>query len=87
MPKSIKGHVFAFTGKIVDWPRDSRLYPYVRRHGGCIANKAASMTSAEYLVHGEILGGRESTRKLEKAHELNIPIITEEMFLRLVGRN
>ena len=85
MPQGIRNHVFAFTGKIADWPRESRLYPYVRRHGGQVASKAGSMKPAEYLVHGEILGGRRSTRKLEKAHELNMPIITEEMFFRLAG--
>ena len=83
VPKGIRGHVFAFTGKIADWPRDCRLYPYVRQHGGRIASKAGAMGSAECLVQGEILGGQQSTRKLERAHELNIPIITEEMFFRL----
>jgi HKD family nuclease len=67
IPTEIKGHVFAFTGKIVDWPRDDRLYPYVERRGGSVAKKAGSMNSAECLVHAEILGGRRSTRKLLKA--------------------
>lgn len=85
IPKGIKGHVFAFTGKIADWPRDSRLYPYVRRHGGRLAEGAGAMTSAECLVHAEILGGRKSTRKLVKARALKIPIITEEQFFKLAG--
>jgi len=59
------------------------LYPYVRHHGGRIASNAGAMGSAECLVQGEILGGQQSTRKLERARELNIPIITEEMFFQL----
>jgi BRCT domain type II-containing protein len=43
------------------------------------------MNSAECLVHAEILGGRRSTRKLLKARERKIPIITEEQFFTLAG--
>jgi len=85
IPNRIKGHVFAFTGKIADWPRHARLYPYVERHGGRVVEKAGAMGLAEFLVHGEILGGRESTQKLVRARQLNIPIITEEEFLKLAG--
>jgi HKD family nuclease len=83
VPSRIKGHVFAFTGKIAGWPRKRILYPRVERRGGRVAK---SIGSAECLVHAEILGGRKTTRKLAKARQMNIPIITEEQFLRLVGR-
>jgi hypothetical protein len=43
------------------------------------------MGSANCLVHGEILGGRKSTRKLVKARQLNIPIISEEQFFLPAG--
>jgi HKD family nuclease len=81
----IKDQVFAFTGKIADWPRNAKLYPYVKRRGGHVAETARAMGSANCLVHGEILGGRKSTRKLVKARQLNIPIITEEQFFNLLG--
>jgi HKD family nuclease len=83
LPQRIKGHLFAFTGKIADWPRETRLYPYVEQHGGSVAKRAAAMSSAECLVHAEILGGRRSTKKLMRAHQLKIPIITEEQFFKL----
>jgi len=83
IPKRIRGHIFAFTGKIADWPRTATLYPYVEEHGGHVAKRAAAMSSAECLVHAEILGGRKSTKKLMRAHQLNIPIITEEQFFKL----
>jgi|SRR5581483_5148696 len=83
----IKDHVFAFTGRIADWPRTAKLYPYVKRRGGRVAETAGAMGSADCLVHGEILGGRKSTRKLMRARQLNIPIISEEQFFNLLGLN
>jgi HKD family nuclease len=78
-PNRIKGHVFAFTGRIAGWPRRI-LYPRVERHGGRVAK---SIGSAEYLVHAE-LGNRMTTRKLKGARRLSIPIIPEEQFLKLI---
>jgi HKD family nuclease len=82
-PEKLKGHVFAFTGRIADWPRKRILYPRVERRG---AQVAKSIGSAQYLVQAELLGGRKTTRKLIKARKLKIPIITEEQFLKLMGR-
>jgi NAD-dependent DNA ligase len=75
--------VFAFTGKIPGWPRRRILYPRVEERGGQVAK---SIGTAECLVHAEILGGRKTTRKLVKARQMNIPIITEEQFLSLIKR-
>ncbi len=82
-PNRLEGHIFAFTGRIADWPRKRILYPRVERRG---AQVAKSIGSAQYLVHAELLGGRKTTRKLMKARKLKIPIITEEQFLNLMGR-
>jgi HKD family nuclease len=86
LPKRIRGHRFAFTGKIDDWPRDDRLYPFVRRHGGEIAYKAGSLESADCLVHGQILGGRKTTRKLAAAEKHQVPIISDEEFFEIAKR-
>jgi len=51
-----------------------------------VADKAGGVGSAECLIHAEILGGRKSTLKLVKAHQLKIPIITEEQFFKLARR-
>jgi BRCT domain type II-containing protein len=80
-PNRIKGHVYAFTGRIAGWPRERILYPRVERRGGRVAK---SIASAECLVHAELLGGLKTTRKLVKARQMNIPIITEEQFLKLL---
>ena len=56
-----------------DWPRDAKLYPYVKRHGGRIAETAGAMGSANCLVHGEILGGRKNTRKSRESSPIEYP--------------
>jgi HKD family nuclease len=83
IPKKLGGHTFVFTGKIADWPRDGKLYPYVERHGGHVAKGVWAMGPADCLVHAEILGGRKSTQKLVRARQLKIPIITEDQFFRI----
>lgn len=86
VPSRVRGYTFAFTGRIKDWPRDEKLYPYVRRLGGDIADRSGSIGRAHCLIHGDILGGRKSTRKLDAAAELQIPIINEEEFFALARR-
>ncbi len=79
--RTIKGHAFAFTGKINGWPRKRILYPRVKRRGGLVAK---SIGSAGWLVEARIMGGRQTTRKLMKARQLNIRIITEEEFMSVM---
>jgi HKD family nuclease len=86
VPSQIRGFKFGFTGKIEDWPREKRLYPFVRRRGGEVANKASSLRSADCLVHGQILGGRKSTRKLAAAESHQIPVIPDEEFFEIAER-
>jgi len=83
-PKRIKGHTFCFTGKIPEWPRETRLYPKLKRWGGGVAKTADNMKLADCLVHGDILGGRKSTRKLVRARATGVPIINEEEFFKIL---
>ena len=62
----IKGQLFVFTGRIVPWPRERKLYPTIRKLGGIIGEQRANWHSA-ILVQAELMGGRETTRKLEAA--------------------
>jgi len=84
VPERIHEIKFAFTGGIADWPREPDLYPLVEKYGGRIARKANAMAKADFLVHGDILGGRTSTQKLRAARRQNIPVITEEEFFAAV---
>lgn len=85
VPKRIKGYNFAFTGGIPDWPRESRLYPIVRKLGGRIT-EAEHIANANCLVHGEIMNGIKNTRKLRGARLQHIPVISEEAFMALIAR-
>jgi HKD family nuclease len=68
------------TNLLVDDRRIVQVFRVERLSG----KVAKSIGSAECLVHAEILGGRKTTRKLVKARQMNIPIITEEQFLALM---
>jgi HKD family nuclease len=85
-PRRVKGHVFAFTGKIHKWPRATKLYPLIKRLGGQVVPSADGIARADCLVHGDILGRKKSTRKLARARVEKMPIITEEDFFRLVSQ-
>ena len=84
-PKRISGYRFAFTGGIPDWPRAKMLYPCVRKLGGRII-EAEHITSADCLVHGEVMSGRKTTRKLRGARQNKIPVIPQEEFMALVAK-
>ncbi|MDQ2987399.1 MAG: hypothetical protein M3R13_11905 [Armatimonadota bacterium] len=85
VPKGIKGHKFVFTGRIVGWPRDHKLYPYVRRLGGEVGPKSSAIPGAAALVQGETMGGRE-TEKLKVARKCGSLILTEQEFFEIARR-
>jgi NAD-dependent DNA ligase len=86
IPNRISGFRFAFTGKIEGWTRESELYPMVRKMGGTIALRFDSMATANALVHGNIMDGSETTKKLEEAKLRNIPVISEDEFFKAVKK-
>ena len=85
IPARIRGYRFAFTGKIWGWPRDGVLYPMVRKLGGTIAPRADSMASASALVHGNILGGASTTKKLREAAQRGVLVMSEDEFFKAVA--
>ena len=82
LPKRIKGNTFVFTGRIHDWPRPSRLYPYVEKLGGFIGMKASALPTAAALVQGELMGF-DDTLKLRTARGLGSLIITQDEFFEI----
>jgi HKD family nuclease len=86
IPNRIRGFKFAFTGKIEGYPRDLVLFPLVEKLGGTIALRYDSMASADALVHGNVMGGSETTKKLEEAKLRNIPVISEDEFFKAVAK-
>jgi hypothetical protein len=76
--------MFAFTGRIPDWPREAKLYPVVRRLGGKVVDTLGQIVKADYLVKGIFQGDRKETRKLVRAREHAVPIKGWKQFLKML---
>jgi hypothetical protein len=74
VPKRIRGHSFAFTGKIEGQPRERVLYPLIERYDGRVF-RLWGIKSADCLVHGAFSGDRKTTQKLIAARAAGIEII------------
>lgn len=74
----LAGKTLVFTGELKTLTRDEaeRL---AKQYGGKASGSVSKKTS--YVVAGEAAGS-----KLKKAHELNVPVLTEEEFLHLIGK-
>jgi HKD family nuclease len=83
VPTRIREHSFAFTGRIAGWLREAKLYPTIRRYGGTV-KEYAGLNKAECLVHGDIPGGKDSTRKLRAARRDGIEVISQSEFFRIL---
>jgi HKD family nuclease len=83
VPSRIRKHSFAFTGRIAGWPRESTLYPIIEQYGGNV-NEFEGLNKAECLVHGDIRGGTQTTRKLRAARRDGIDIISQSDFFRIL---
>jgi DNA ligase (NAD+) len=75
------GKSVAVTGKLIHFTRDS-----INAKLESLGAKPASGVSAktDYLINNDPTSG---SSKNKKANELNIPIITEEQFLEMIGEN
>jgi HKD family nuclease len=87
IPRRIRDHAFAFTGRIPGWPREARLYRKVRAMGGRVVARAEHIDQADCLVQGILQGDGEETHKLRGARQKGIGIIGMDQFLSLLGRS
>ena len=74
----LEGKTLVFTGELKTMTRDEaeRL---AMQYGGKASGTVSKKTS--YVVVGEAAGS-----KLRKAQELNIPLLSEKEFLKLIGK-
>ena len=73
----LAGKTLVVTGTLARFSRDE-IHKLIEREGGKPSGSVSAKTS--YLVAGEAAGS-----KLEKARSLNVPILTEDEFLAMIG--
>jgi DNA ligase (NAD+) len=73
----LAGKTLVVTGTLSRYSRDE-IHKLIEREGGKPSGSVSAKTS--YLVAGEAAGS-----KLDKAKSLNVPVLTEDEFLALIG--
>jgi DNA ligase (NAD+) len=71
---------FVVTGKVYKYKNRSDLESTILHNGGTLQSAVSSTTN--YLINNDINSG---SSKNKKAKELNIPVITEDDFLNMLG--
>ena len=78
---NLRGRIFVVTGSLEHYTNRNELVAEIESFGGNVSGSVSTKTS--YLINNDNLS---ASSKNKKAKELNIPIITEEEFLRLIGK-
>lgn len=78
---NLRGRIFVVTGSLEHYSNRNELVAEIEGLGGKVSGSVSTKTS--YLINNDNLSG---SSKNKKAKELNVPIITEEEFLRLIGK-
>ena len=81
IPNTLQGKTFVVTGSVNHYKNRDELKADIVAHGGTVVSSVSSKTS--YLINNDI---NSTSSKNQKAKSLNIPIITEEEFLKMINR-
>ncbi len=76
----LKDKTFVITGSLNHFENRDKLVEYIESLGGKASSSVSNKTS--YLINNDVTS---TSGKNKKAQELNIPIISEDDFLKLVG--
>lgn len=76
----LSGKIFVITGSLVHYKNRDELVNIIEQQGGKVSNSISSKTS--YLINNNI---ESNSSKNKKAKELNIPIISEEDFIKMIS--
>lgn len=79
IPKTLQGKTFVVTGFVNHYKNRDELKADIVTHGGTVVGSVSSKTS--YLINNDI---NSTSSKNQKAKSLNIPIISEEDFLKMI---
>ncbi len=71
------GKTFVITGDVYHYKNRNELKAYIESQGGKVTGSVSKST--HFLINND---AQSTSSKNKKAHELNIPIITEEEFIR-----
>ena len=78
---NLRGKIFVVTGSLKYYLNRNELVVEIENLGGKVSGSVSAKTS--YLINNDSMS---SSSKNKKANELKVPIITEEEFLRLIGK-
>jgi len=78
--KGLDGKSFCITGKLECHSNRDELVEIIEQNNGRYVNGVTSKT--DYLINNDVTSG---TGKNKKAKDLNIPIISEKDFLKMIG--
>lgn len=78
--KLLDGKTFVVTGSLLHYKNRDAIKALIEAQGGKVAGSVSSKT--DYLINNDLESG---SSKNKKARELDIPIITEETFIEMVG--
>ncbi|TVS16330.1 MAG: NAD-dependent DNA ligase LigA [Planctomycetaceae bacterium] len=76
--QTLAGKTLVVTGTLSHYTRDE-IHALIQQHGGRAASSVSKKT--DYVVAGENAGS-----KLDKAQQLNVPVISEDDFDQLLGK-
>lgn len=79
---NLNGKIIAITGKISHWKNRDELKAYIESLGGKVSSSVSGKTT--YLINND---STSNSTKNNQAKKLNIPILTEEDFLKLLENN
>merc|ERR1712139_749652 len=79
-PKNALANVCIVVSGILDSFERADLEKYVKEHGGSVAKSVTSKVTHLVTDHGEA-----GPSKLSKCKELNIPIVSEDVILKMVS--
>ena len=79
IPNTLQGKTFVVTGSVNHYKNRDELKADIVAHGGTVVGSVSSKTN--YLINNDI---NSTSSKNQKAKSLNIPIISEEEFLKMI---
>ena len=79
IPNTLQGKTFVVTGSVNHYKNRDELKADIVAHGGTVVGSVSSKTS--YLINNDI---NSTSSKNQKAKSLNIPIISEEEFVKML---